>query len=1182
MSTQVPDRNPLELLQQRLIHLVETDPEVHAVLPDPTVQKAMAEPGLPAAEFIDIAMNAYADRVALGERKYAIVSDGAGHQVRQLAPDFRCVTYRELQAQMKALANAWRHNDKHRVAVDEFVIIVGFSGIDFVVADLATNYAQSVTVPIQTTLADEQIAGILKDCEPATVFTHISDLTQITRLVLEDGNINSLVVFDYDPAVDAEREAYEAAQQAIRDTSGNLQLTTLAELIAFGHTLPWEPLPPHPEGTERTAGLIHSSGSTGTPKGIISPERMMNFMWLGTGAPQAPTISTVFAPMNHFLGRNQVMAALTSGGKSMFTSNPDMSTLFEDIRLTRPTFLYFFPRVVELIYQHYQSEVTKRRERSGETVEVIDRQVRQEMHDGFLGNRLRAASLGSAPTPPEVKAFIAECFDILLIEGYGSTEGGIMSVQMGRIQRPPVIDYKLRDVPELGYYTTDKPYPRGEFLIKASTQAKGYFKRPEATQGLFDEDGYVITGDIMEERGPDHVVYIDRRNDVLKLSQAEFVAPGRLGSLFEDSPTIHQTYLYGNSTKPYLVAVVVPEMEVVEARLGPAPKESDIKTLLRSELLEVAKEQKLRTFEVPRDFLIEYEPFSMENGLLSNVRKRMRPKLKQKYGERLEALYEQLDQKRKEELDALRNPDSDMTVLEKVVKALEATLSIEGVAPDTEQSFAQLGGDSLGSVSFAAFLQDIFGVDVPVNAIVSPAGNPARWARDIEKLLAGESTGVVSFETIHGAGATELYARDLDINNFLDEDTLNNIPTTMPQGDSKTVLITGSNGFLGHFVCLEWLEKVAQSGGKVIALIRANSNESARARLDAKFAGVDGELERHYQSLAGQHLEVLAADLGEYHFGLGEDQWQRLAGEVDHIVHIAALVNHVLPYQHLFGPNVYGTAGLVNLALTTRLKRFDFVSSTAVAEINAAFGELAEDSPLPESLPLSDGYAAGYGTSKWANEVQLHSAHRRYGLPVNIFRGDMMMPHSRYKGQINETDMVTRLLYSIVMTGLAPASFYEPGPDGGRARAHYDGLPCEIIAGTVTGTGAKLQEGIRTFHTINYHWDDGISLDSIVDWVQSAGYSVEREPDHAVWYKRFGEKLAAMTEAQRQHSSVSILHQFQQPFPASHHQLGSANFEKAVQGLPFGPTVPQLTEKYIHKYLNDMQLLSMIPAPGGK
>ena len=106
----------------------------------------------------------------------------------------------------------------------------------------------------------------------------------------------------------------------------------------------------------------------------------------------------------------------------------------------------------------------------------------------------------------------------------------------GEIQRPPVIDYKLVDVPELGYFATDRPHPRGELLVKTADMFPGYYKRPETTAEVFDADGYYRTGDVLAEVAPDRLVYVDRRNNVLKLSQGEFVTAGQAGGGVRQQP----------------------------------------------------------------------------------------------------------------------------------------------------------------------------------------------------------------------------------------------------------------------------------------------------------------------------------------------------------------------------------------------------------------------------------------------------------------------------------------------------------------------------------------------------------------------------------------------------------------------------------------------------------------------
>ncbi|MFE9489563.1 AMP-binding protein [Streptomyces sp. NPDC006641] len=242
-------------------------------------------------------------------------------------------------------------------------------------------------------------------------------------------------------------------------------------------------------------------------------------------------------------------------------------------------------------------------------------QLMEELREKVMGGRLLWAANASAPPSAETTAFVEDCLRVRLLDGYGSTEGGIVSLG-GRVLRPPVTDHKPADVPELGYFGTDSPYPRGELLIKSDRLVPGYFRRPDATTEVFDEDGFYRTGDIMARVGPDELRYVDRRPKVLKLSQGEFVTVSRLEALFNGTPGVRQIFLYGNSARAPLLAVVVPTEDALDRAAGDARR---LRAILREPLRELAAEAGLNSYEIPRDLhlLVESEPFTQENGLLS-------------------------------------------------------------------------------------------------------------------------------------------------------------------------------------------------------------------------------------------------------------------------------------------------------------------------------------------------------------------------------------------------------------------------------------------------------------------------------------------------------------------------------------------------------------------------------------
>ncbi len=1165
----------------RLLEFCKNDQQIGALMPEEAIREKALAAGLPLDQTIGVFLDGYAARPALGERTYEVSEDPESKEpYRKYLPAYHTITYGEFHDRIKAIAMAWRTHPNCQVQRDEFVMIMGFSDIDFATLDFACQYAKAVPVPVQSSTSGADLFEMATNIEPVVIAATLKDLPLATQLAAKQASVQSVIVFNYDDRVTEENAIVAEARKTLAEKAPNKQLFSLSEVLEYGKPLSFEYLSPDEKEGENRGAILHSSGSTGKPKGAVVLRKAMINGWVGRKTT-LPRITMHLAPLNHIMGRINLVDALNSGGTGYFTLQPDLSSLLEDIRLANPTFLSLFPRIFELVHQHYQNEVARRHRIGEQSRAAVEQEVKEEMRSTYLGNRLLCIVFGSAPTSPKVQTFMEDCFDVLMVEGYGNTESGTGSLTVqDRINRENVIDYKLRDVPELGYFTTDKPFPRGELLVKTKYGIKEYYKQATVTANLFDEDGYSCTGDIVEEQEPDKVVIIDRRKDVLKLSQGEYVAVGVLGTVYEaGSALIKQIYVYGNSQRSYLVAVVVPEIGLLQEQLGATPTEAQIKNLIRDELNKVAAKDELKPFEVPRGFILEKEEFTQGNGLLSSVRKRLRPALKRKYGAALEALYEASDQAQDERIAQLKDPSSQLNTVEKLVVLLESQLGIKGIETTTPRTFHQLGGDSLGASLFSMSIEEVFGVPLAADIILSPTGNIQQWAKYIEEANDDSVPNRATFAAIHGKGAKTVKETDIHLARFIDSDILKNagnLPTA--PAIPKTVLLTGANGFLGHIICLEWLKILSQQDGKLICLIREKDDAAAYEKLAKEYRGLDPDFEKDFLDLSNNHIEVWAGDIAQPSFGLGEEKFQQLASTVDRICHVAALVNHRLAYPHLFGPNVVGTAEVIRLALSETRKPIDFISTAGVFMLLKTPRNIHEGAAFQEEIPLTNNYAAGYAVSKWAGELLLREVNEQFGNPINIFRCDMILPDQQYKGQANTSDMLTRLLYSIVITGLAPQTFYGDRKSGRRKVPHYEGVPVDVLSKAIAGAHTQPHQNCNTYHALNY-LDDTVSLDRFVDWITSAGYPINRIPDHQDWYERMETKLKALPEEQRQLSALNVLMAYQQPHYGGPSWIDCQHFEGLVASLDTLKTVPHLSESYIHKYLGDLALLGMIPPP---
>lgn len=208
----------------------------------------------------------------------------------------------------------------------------------------------------------------------------------------------------------------------------------------------------------------------------------------------------------------------------------------------------------------------------------------------------------------------------------------------------------------------------------------------------------------------------------------------------------------------------------------------------------------------------------------------------------------------------------------------------------------------------------------------------------------------------------------------------------------------------------------------------------------------------------------------------------------------------------------------------------------------------------------------------------LREANDLCGLPVAVFRCSWILADTTYAGQLNLSDMPTRLMLSLMATGIAPGSLYRLDANGNRQRAHFDGLPVEFIAEAISDLGAQVVDGYQTYHVWNPD-DDGIGLDEYVDWLIDAGYAIQRIPEYRAWLQRFETVMRALPDRQRHYSLLPLLQSFQEPQEPMAGSIATTDrFRTAVQEAKIGPDkdIPHVAPEVIVKYITDLQVLGLL------
>ncbi|KAF5931465.1 hypothetical protein HYC85_032338 [Camellia sinensis] len=347
-----------------------------------------------------------------------------------------------------------------------------------------------------------------------------------------------------------------------------------------GKEHPSEPLPPQPFNI---CTIMYTSGTSGDPKGVILTHENIALNMT------ADDVYISFLPLAHVLDR-----------------------MIEE---------YFFHKGASVGYYHG----VKAR----------------------LGGRIRLIVSGAAPLSSEVEEFLRVTSCAYVVQGYGLTETcGLATVgfpdemcMIGTVGSPFVYsELRLEEVPEMGYNPLGDP-SCGEICVRGKTTFTGYYKNPELTAEAF-KDGWFHTGDIGEMLPNGVVKIIDRKKNLIKLSQGEYVAVECLEKFYGITPIVEDIWVYGDSFRSMLVAVVVPHEENTKrwayqnGHRGSLSELCFLKQLQDNVLLQLkstAERTKLRGFEYIKGIILEPQPFDAERDLVTATLKKKRDKLHKYY-----------------------------------------------------------------------------------------------------------------------------------------------------------------------------------------------------------------------------------------------------------------------------------------------------------------------------------------------------------------------------------------------------------------------------------------------------------------------------------------------------------------------------------------------------------------------
>lgn len=543
--------------------------------------------------------------------------------------------------------------------------VYGTNSLEWLICEQTANAFGFTIVPIYDTIGEESIIYILENSYVNLVVADSACAQKLIKVLpkAKGSTLRTIIV---------------TGKETVSPADTGVEIVLFDNVVEEGtkNLLPFSPGKP-----EQLNTISYTSGTSGIPKGVLLTQGQIaslitvinQYVCSERGIyAEATRCYLSYLPLAHMYERLYVNSSLLVGGKIGLYSG-DVKNILEDLEALKPTVFASVPRLFFRIHDKVLSNVARkpcvirwlfntalnakmqRISKTGNCKHSFWDRIVFNRFPALFGGNVQWMMTGSAPLSPLTYDRIRAIFSTDLVCGYGLTEtaaGAFINkadetdtTHVGGVI--PTLEFRLKSLPDFEYSVND-PNPRGELMIRGSHVTCGYFRNKEATEESF-KDGWLLTGDIAELLPSGAIRIIDRRKNLFKLVQGEYVSPEKLEAVLIGCPLLSQAFVTGKSTEVYPVAIVVPD----ETELQYWAKSNGHESLSISEVCNLKEFKKavleqmnkayenanVKGFERSKQIYIEPEPFSIGNDMLTTTNKLRRHNAKKRYCDIVDQLY---------------------------------------------------------------------------------------------------------------------------------------------------------------------------------------------------------------------------------------------------------------------------------------------------------------------------------------------------------------------------------------------------------------------------------------------------------------------------------------------------------------------------------------------------------------